>query len=116
VDGMGVVGVEGGPVGELHYAAECVALRAWGKVRPDVGFEQAGDLSLQGADFGLGAELLFLGDAGFPVEGEGVDDHGAIMAKVVAAMQWRKGKAKGGQKDLKLCLTSSQFANPMNRG
>jgi hypothetical protein len=75
------VGVEGGAVGELHYAAECVALRARRKVGPDVGFEETGDLSLQGADFGLGAEFLFFGDVGFPAESEGVDYHDGYYGK-----------------------------------
>ena len=45
-----------------------------------MGFEEAGDLSLEGADFGLDAELLLGGDIGFPAEGESVDDHGDIVA------------------------------------
>ncbi len=52
VDGVIVVGVEGGAVGELHDAAELIALRARGDVGSDEGFDETGDLALQGADFG----------------------------------------------------------------
>ena len=76
VDGMVVVGVEGGAVGELHDAAEFIALRAGRDVGADQGFDEAGDLALQGADFGDDVGLLLGGDVGFPAEGEGVDDHG----------------------------------------
>ena len=80
MDGVGVVGGEGLLVGELHYASEFVALGARGEVGADIGFEEAGDLSLEGADFGLDAEFLLGGDVGFPAEGEGVDDHRDIVA------------------------------------
>ena len=75
VDGMIVVGVEGGAVGELHDSAELVALGTRGDVGPDEGFDEAGDLSLQGADLVDDVLLLLVGDAGFPAEGEGMDDH-----------------------------------------
>ena len=76
VDGVVVVGIEGGTVGEFHDPAQFVTLGAWRDVRADEGFYEAGDLALQGADFGDDARLLLGGDAGFPAEGEGMDDHG----------------------------------------
>ncbi len=82
MDGVRIVCLEGGTVGEPHYAAECVALGSWGEVHTNVGFEQTGNLSSQRKDFGLDATLLLVGDVGFPAESEGVNDHGAIMAKV----------------------------------
>ena len=57
VDGVIAVGVEGGAVGELHDASEFVSLRARRDVGADEGFDEAGDLALQGAD--LGDDVVF---------------------------------------------------------
>ena len=79
VDGMVVVGVEGGAVGELHDAAELVSLRARGDVDADVGFGEAGDLSLERANLLHDALLLGFGDVGLPAKGERMDDHAASV-------------------------------------
>lgn len=79
MDGVRTVSFEGAAALEFHYAAEFVSLRAWGDVFADPGFEQAGDAALKVADFRSGALLLFRRDAGFPAEGEHVEDHRRIL-------------------------------------
>jgi hypothetical protein len=102
VDGVVVVGVEGGAVGELHDSAQFVALRAGRDVGADEGFDEAGDLALQGADFGYNAGLLLGSDVGFPAEGEGMDDH---EDSVISALRMDELKCDGG---LRLCRESSR--------
>ncbi len=60
MDGADHVGVEGGLVGELHGAAELVAVRAGGDVDAGEGVEQAGGLALEGEDVGEGAGFIGL--------------------------------------------------------
>lgn len=79
VDGVAVVGVEGGAGLELHDSSELVALRSRRDVDADEGFNEAGDLALKGADLADDMLLLILGDGGLPPEGEGVDDHAEIV-------------------------------------
>lgn len=89
MDGVVAVGFERGAVGELHDAAEVVALRARGEVEAGVGFEEAGDLALQREDFGLDALLLGGGGFGFPAEVEGVNDHASIVEAGIEAKTQR---------------------------
>ena len=79
MNGMVVVGVEGGSVGELHDAAEFVSLRAGRDVDADGGFEQAGDLALKRAYLLKDALLLLFRHGGLPAKGEGMDDHAASV-------------------------------------
>ena len=79
--GTGPVSFQRGAVGELHHAAKCITLGARGEVRAHPSLEQAGDLSLQGADFGLHAELLLLGNTGLPAKSKSVYDHAGIVAE-----------------------------------
>lgn len=79
VDGMAVVGVEGRPVSEFHDAAELVSLRTWRDIDPYEGFDEAGDLPLQGPNLLNNALLLLIGDARLPAESKCVDDHAASV-------------------------------------
>jgi hypothetical protein len=83
MDGMSVVGVHCGAVGELHDAGELVPLGAGGEVDADVRLEDARDLGVEAADGVVGALLLRLCGAGFPAEEEGVDDHAVIVVEPV---------------------------------
>ena len=65
VDGVVVVGIEGGTVGEFHDSSQFVTLGAWRDVRADEGFYEAGDLALQGADFGDDADFCSAVTLGF---------------------------------------------------
>ena len=76
MDGVGIVGVEGGAVSELHEAAKPVALCAGRTVKAGGRVQDTGDLSLQSGYLFEYALLLLLGDAWFPAEGEHVDEHG----------------------------------------
>jgi hypothetical protein len=76
VDGMSVVGVEGGAVGELHEAAELIALAAGRRVEAGGRIENARDSGFEAVDLFEDALLLLFGDALFPAEGEHVDEHG----------------------------------------
>ena len=76
---MIVVGVEGGAIGELHDAAQLVSLRARRDVDADVGFGEAGDLSLECANLLNDALFLGFGDVGLPAKGESMDDHVASV-------------------------------------
>ena len=58
VDGMVVVGFEGGAIGELHYASKLVSLRSRRDVVADESFDEAGDLTLKSPD--LPDDVLFL--------------------------------------------------------
>jgi hypothetical protein len=79
VDRVRAVGFEGGAALEFHHAAKLVSLRARGDIFADPGFEQAGDASLEFADFSDNSLLLFLRDVRLPAEDEGVDDHSGIL-------------------------------------
>ena len=43
--------------------------------------KDAGNLRLQGVDFGEDALFLLVGDAGLPLEGEDVDEHALSVTK-----------------------------------
>src|SRR5579883_2183746 len=79
VDGVWSIGFEGGAAFEFHDAAEGVSLGAGREILADPDFEKAGDLSLKLADADDDFLFLLRGDAGFPTEGKGVDDHGDIL-------------------------------------
>ena len=76
MDGMSVVGVVCGAVGEFHDAAELVPLAARRGVEADGGVEDSGDSGFECVDFFKDVLLLLLSDAWFPAEGEHVDEHG----------------------------------------
>ena len=76
MDGARKVGFERGAVGEFHGGSDGEAVREPGEVVADVGFEQAGDLALEGADVGEDALDLVWRDLRLEAEVEGMDDHG----------------------------------------
>jgi hypothetical protein len=86
VDGVVVVGIEGVTVGELHDSAQFVTMGAGRDVVADVGFDETGDLALQGPDLANDALFLIFSDSGFPAECEGVDDHEEIVNR--RALEW----------------------------
>ena len=83
MDGMSVICLHCGAVGELHDAGKLVALGSGGEVDADVRLEDARDLGVEAADRVVGALLLRLCGAGFPSKEEGVDDHAVIVVGLV---------------------------------
>jgi hypothetical protein len=79
MDGMLVVGVEDGMVGELHDASKLVSLRAGRDVVADQRLDEAGNLTLQGLNLPDGVFFLLLCDAGLPTKSEGMNDHEASV-------------------------------------
>jgi hypothetical protein len=75
MNGMTVVSVAGGGVGEFHGAAEFVALSAGRNVEADPGFEDFGDLLLELADFGNDLVFLRHSDVGLKSKRKHVDEH-----------------------------------------
>src|SRR3982074_247481 len=76
VDGMGVVSIVCSAVGELHDAAELIALAAGGSVKAGGGIQDAGNVLLETVDLVEDALLLLPGDCWLPAEREHVDEHG----------------------------------------
>ena len=76
MDGMVVVALAGGCVGEFHSAAEFVVLAPGRDVETNPGFENFRDLVFEFADFR--EHVIFLGarDIGFEPKREHVDKHG----------------------------------------
>ncbi len=62
---MRAVTVEGSLVGEFHHTSKLVALSTRGNIHADGCFHQAGDLSLQAANFSLTRSFCFSVTPGF---------------------------------------------------
>lgn len=82
---MGGVGLECGPVDELHDAAKLIPLRTWREIRAYKGFDQSWNLALESTDFLLSALFLRLGGVGFPAEGERMKNHATILVGIRGA-------------------------------
>jgi hypothetical protein len=111
VHGMVEIGVQRGTVEELHDGSKLVAPGARGEVDADLSLENAGNLGVQSADFGLGTLLLGVGGAGLPLQKEGVNDHVVLDEPGVEAIQIvsrdfdhpsKDGASKGGGLEIML--------------
>ena len=79
VDGMVVIGLEGGSIGEFHDTSKFVILRARRDVMTDQHLDEARDLTLQGSDLLESSVFLLGGDAGLPTKSKGMNDHKASV-------------------------------------
>ena len=76
---MVVIGVERRAIRKLHHAAKLISLRTRRDIDPNEGFDEAGDLPLQGPNLLNNVLLLLIGDARFPAKGKCMDDHAASV-------------------------------------
>jgi hypothetical protein len=77
---MTAVRITRGLVVEFHHAAELVPLPAGRSVFADPGFQDAGDLGRQLADFFDHMFLLVLGDIGLKSKGKHMDVHDRVRS------------------------------------